>query len=372
MLRRDRVRAERARPLSRPHRCVDPALGEEPLGDVRELRRERCVRVEHELASLVPPELGVSRRDGRHPVVVGEPVEPEQLRLERVPALGDVVAALHRVDEGLDRLVARLVGEVAARDPPGEGAQPVVGGLVREQRVEHERPGAQSRCEPCGHRGGRALAHRAVRRCEQRQALFEPDGLAVEVDRDRGRQLVEQARPRARTGDVLLREDLLFRLGEQMRAVAPRGAEVVAYEREPVVGEQLVHPLVRQRGPLQLEEEHPRVDRGAALLDPLHERAELGIRRVHREAQAGVRPGLADQLGERRHLLHDLGQARGVELHDGAAPGLDARGQRVGRVERRIDAGDAPAVDQRLEIPCDVGRGEVGVLRCRHGLERRA
>ena len=35
------------------------------------------------------------------------------------------------------------------------------------------------------------------------------------------------------------------------------------------------------------------------------------------------------------------------------------RGDRVGRVERDVDAFDAAAVDQRLEVPGDVGGGEV-------------
>ena len=71
-----------------------------------------------------------------------------------------------------------------------------------------------------------------------------------------------------------------------MRPVAPGRAEVVAREGEPFVGEQLVDPLVGQRRPLELEEEHPRVDRGRPLLDALHERAELGIRRCRPRSAA--------------------------------------------------------------------------------------
>ena len=44
VLGRDRVRAERARSLARPHRRVDPVLVEEPLRDVGELGRERARR----------------------------------------------------------------------------------------------------------------------------------------------------------------------------------------------------------------------------------------------------------------------------------------------------------------------------------------
>ena len=100
-------------------------------------------------------------------------VEPEQLRLERVPPLRDVVARLHRVDERLHRLVARLVGQVAARDPGRVAAQPVVDRLVDEQRVEHERARAQPGLEPDGDRFGGGAAHLAVGRHQLRQALLQ-------------------------------------------------------------------------------------------------------------------------------------------------------------------------------------------------------
>ena len=49
MVRRHRVRAERARALPGPGRRVDPRAVEEALRGVGELARERAVRVEHEL-----------------------------------------------------------------------------------------------------------------------------------------------------------------------------------------------------------------------------------------------------------------------------------------------------------------------------------
>ena len=106
---------------------------------------------------FVPPELRFTGRDGRHAVVVGDAVEAEQPGLERVPALRDVVALDDGLDQRLHRLVARLVGEVAAREPAVVVAQAVVGRLVGEQRVEHERAGPQPGREPGGDRGRRVL-----------------------------------------------------------------------------------------------------------------------------------------------------------------------------------------------------------------------
>ena len=112
-----RVRAERARTLARTRRGVDPGVVEELASGIGELARERAVRVENQFLRLVPADLALGTTDRRHPVVIGDAVHAEQLRLQGVPALRDRVAPLHRVDECLYRLVARFVGEIATGDP---------------------------------------------------------------------------------------------------------------------------------------------------------------------------------------------------------------------------------------------------------------
>ena len=62
--------------------------------------------------------------------MVGESLHAEQARLERVPALRDVIARDHGVVEGLHARVRRLVREVAGRHPRGEGPQAVGGRTV--------------------------------------------------------------------------------------------------------------------------------------------------------------------------------------------------------------------------------------------------
>ena len=152
---------ERAATLAGPHRCVDPRLVDEAVDDAGELGGERGVGVEHDLCAFAPADLAVGARHRRHPVVVGEPVDPEHLGLERVPALGDRVVVDDRVDERLHRLVGGLVGEVARRDPRVVVPQPVVDRLVEQQRVEHEGAGAQARLEAGG--DGRAACWRTAR-----------------------------------------------------------------------------------------------------------------------------------------------------------------------------------------------------------------
>ena len=209
--------------------------------------------------------------------------------------------------------------------------------------------------------GGRGGALGAIGRAEPRQPLLEPDLGAVEVDRDRRRQLAEQPRPRARSGDVLLGEDLLLGLGEQVRPVPPGRAQVVRAEVERRVREQRVGALVGDRGPLELEEDRAGRDRGRLLLDPLHERAALGVGGVDGEAQPGVVAGAAEVLLQLGDVLHHRGQAGGVEVGDGAARLLDARRARLGGGEVLVDAGGALVLDEGLEVPRDVGRGRGSV-----------
>ncbi len=55
-----------------------------------------------------------------------------------------------------------------------------------------------------------------------------------------------------------------------------------------------------------------------------------------------------------------------VELTDLAALGFERGRTAIGVVEHLLDGGLAPAVEQRLEVPRDVGSGEVGIGRRRH------
>ena len=141
------VGAERSGALARAHRCVDPLLVEEPPDHVCEFARERAVGIEHDLGGLRPGELDIDVGDRGVAVVVGEPIHTEQLCLEAIPALRDVVAVDHGIDERLHRRVAGLIGEIAAGDPGVVPTQSIVGGLVGHERVEHERASTKARFE---------------------------------------------------------------------------------------------------------------------------------------------------------------------------------------------------------------------------------
>ena len=171
-----------------------------------------------------------------HAVVVGQPVEAEQLGLEAVPAPRQVVVGAHGLEQRLDRLVAGLVGEVAAGQPARERAQAVVDRLVEQQRVEDVGARAQAGLERGGDRLRRRAAHLAVGRHEAAEGDVERHALVGvgELDADRARELGEQARPRVAAGERLLGQELLLGLGEEVRAVAAQRAQVVARRLQPV------------------------------------------------------------------------------------------------------------------------------------------
>ena len=226
-------------------------LVEERARRVAELGRELAVGGEHELLGVVPVDGLVVLRDGGHAVVVGELVDAEQLRLEAIPAARDLVAVAHGAQQRLDGLVGGLVGEVAGGEPVGVVAQAVVDGLVVQERVEDVGAGAQPGLQGGGDGLGARAALLAVGRHEARERGVERDRrvLAGQVDLDRRDLLAEQARPGRAAGDALLGEDLLLGLGEQVGAVAARGAQEVARGVQALGGHELVGALVVQRRP---------------------------------------------------------------------------------------------------------------------------
>ncbi len=362
VVRRHRVRAEGAGTLPRPHRGIDPCVVEEALHDVGDLRREGRVRVEHEVTRVGPAERVLGLRDRCRAVVVGQAIEPEQPCLEGVPALWDVVAGDDGVDERADRLVARLVVEVPARDPVAVAPQAVVHRLVREQRVEHERSRPEPGLEGRGDCLGRLPPTLTIRGLQPREPLFEAHGLTVDVDLDRGRQLAEQARPGAATGRGLVGEQSLLRLGQQMRAVAARRRQMVATERERVVGEDRGDVLLGQLRPFELDEQELVRDRGGALLGASEQRTTGGILGVDREAQARIRTGAAEELGDAGELVHELGETSRIELADATSVGGERAGTLLRLVEQLLDARVALPVDERLDVPRDAGGGTVVVV----------
>ena len=191
------------------------------------------------------------------------------------------------------------------------------------------------------------------------QAGFEWQLGAVEGHRDRRDLFLEQALPRTCAGDRLLGEHDLLGLGEQVWPVPARGAQVMAREFEPVVGEEFLDALVGERRPLQLEEHQLRRYGGRALLDHLHQRAPCGVSGVGAELQPGVVPGPADRVVEVDESREELGERAGIEARD-LFPRADQFGHElVGAGEQCVDSRFAGLGEQRLEVPGDGFGGHV-------------
>ena len=330
---------EGAGPLAVARRGVDPALAEEALDDVARLGREVRERAQHELGSVGPAHMGGVVRERRHAVVEREPVEPEEARLERVVALDDVVAMDDRVDERLHGLVGGVVREVARRDPRLVAAEAVVDRLVDGDRVEDVRARPETRVERDRHGLGGATPLVAIRGVELRHRFLEADLVPVEVDLDRTQELVVQTVPRAEPGDRLLREDLLLRLGEDVRPELPNGPQPVAPALELVTRDERVGLVVLERSELEPEEEELGVDRRALLGEARDERTALRVGHIRREPEVRV----VDRTRERRldpfALLDRVSQVGRAQLGDASVVPLTKRGGRcLGCFDIALDA----------------------------------
>ena len=140
--RRGRMR-ERARRLARPHRRIDPAIGEETFRDRRHLGREAAIRRQHHLLRLGPAD-GAGRRKRQRRVAVPmrelfffEPAGFQIVIAVRQPRIG----RSNRADQRLDDLALDAVVQVAQIRHVLEAAPAVGNLLVLGQRVGDERKG---------------------------------------------------------------------------------------------------------------------------------------------------------------------------------------------------------------------------------------
>ncbi len=367
MNRGNRRGGERPAAFARAQLCVDPALVEEALRDLGHARREVAVGARHDLARLCEAALPVGAAERRIAVVVGERGQPEQARLEAVVARHEVVAADTRVEQRIDALAARLVGEVTRGHRVRIAAPAIVGGLVLDQDVEDESEHARVRAQPGRQPGRPGAARLAVGVVEQRERLLLGELLHLAADRhlelEVGHDLVEQAAPRGAARVVGLGEHALLGLRQHVLAVAAHSGEVVAATRELGLGEQCLRALAVGGQPLELEEEQCVADLGAALLHVLEQCAVTRRLRVRREQETRERARARGGLRDRFDLVDRARELCGAERRDPAAIALRERGG--GREHTREVLLDLRVVGARVEmreIPADARRR---AARCR-------
>ncbi len=361
-------RAESARPLVVAHRSVDPALGEEPLGDVPRLLREVRVRLDDDVARLVPGDLARILADRSEAVVVRDPVEPDELRLQRVVALHDAVAGDGRIDQRLHGLVRRVVSQVPGRDPGRIATQAVVDPFVDEDRVEDERTGAESGRESFRDRLGGRAADVAIAGIELRHRFLERGLLAVELHAQRTQKLLVQAAPGTDAGDGLLGDDLLLGLRQEIRAELPQRAQPVAPALELRAREMRLGRSVVEVGDLQTEEEQLRVERCALLRDSGNERAARRVGHVRCEVEMGEVADASEDLLDPLALCDRRGQLGRAQLRDLAVVRLAKGG---GGLFRLLDVSFQSWIVTALVEVGEVPRNVfcTGQFCSRHGLD---
>jgi len=137
-----------------------------------------------------------------------------------------------------------------------------------------------------------------------------------------------------------------------MRPIAASAAQVMAAEVECRLGQELLGPLVTERGPLELEEQELGLDLGRPLLHELEQGSPGRVGGVGGEAQRGVRARPSHQVLDLLELPHRLEKALAVEL--GYVPGqpLGKPRRPLGRlIELAAHAFGPLPVDERVEVP---------------------
>jgi len=164
---------------------IDPGLLEELRDQVAGALGEALIRTQDQLFGLLPGQLPAGRQHRRVAIPLVELVEAQKAFLDVVVAGDHRVAPADRLDQGLDRLVGGLVGEVAGAEPGGVLAQPIVDRLVLEDDIEDVGARPDVLAERLGDRFASLLPDGAVVVAEARQRLFQAGLLAAQLGLDR-------------------------------------------------------------------------------------------------------------------------------------------------------------------------------------------
>ena len=219
--RRGRMR-ERARRLAGPHRRIDPAIGEEPLGDAGHLRREAAIgRQHHVLAPRGQAMLPVAANgSGALRSQCGELLLFEPAGLEPVIAVRQLrIGRANRTHQRIDHLALDAVVQMARIRDVLEAAPAIGNLLVLGERIGDERKGPLIGLEGLRQRLRRRLALCAARSCSRLSVGSIASSLAGDLEAQAGDGLVEQPVPGGIAALGFLVEQLLDAVLQLIRLV---------------------------------------------------------------------------------------------------------------------------------------------------------
>ncbi len=243
-----------------------------------------------------------------------EPLLAEPSGFQRVIAMREArIGVGHRLDQRLDDLALDPIGEVPRIRHVGEFSPPVGDFLVLGERARDESEQAQVRAERGGERVRRRLAFRRVRVLKLAEQRLEREALALEVESQRRRRVVEQPIPRGAAADRLLQEQSLEIIGQLMGLLLADVLEPWTVMPERWRSHRRLEPRVVDAVELELEEQEIAGERRHAFVRVAVELRPAGV--------AGV-GGI-----EERRIGHD---APGQILHRFVGP--DRGGERLARV----------------------------------------
>ena len=316
--------------LARPDGCVDPAFGEEPLDDLRHVRREAAIGFQHDAARLVPADDAVVvARQRRIAVPMVELLQAQPLRLQPVIAVRKRgISRLDRADHGRDHVVLEIVLEVAGRDRLGMAAPAVVDLLVLGQRVVDQRESADRAVQPIPDRNGRRRALGRIGVAQEVEGLGHGQNPIVDREAHRRQRLVEEARPGGAAADIFLVEQLFQLVRQLVRSKGAQIAQPGLPARQHRRGQFRRQHLIRNPVDLEREEQCQRADAVQPFLHGLIEAADFRVVHVAGMEQPGI------GADARQHFLHPLILDDGRAQFGGAKPGdarLVPRPERLGR-----------------------------------------
>ncbi len=300
------------------HACVDPALGEERLGQLRKLGRKGGIGFRDRLAGVLPP-YGFRLLDRQGGVAVPDLqlVEAHPFGLQPVIPVRELgIGRNHGIPQRLHDLGLHMVRQVAPMLRRGHLAPAVVDFLFLGERVVDAGKELDVAVEHLGQCPRCRLTLGAVGIGQQVQGGFEVQLLFLtrDLEHQPGHRLVKKLVPRAGADDALVMQETLQLIRKLVRT---HGAHAVKYRlvagKIGIRGQERLQMPILDPVEFKAEEHQRRGEGGHLILRIGHELGALAVHRVLIVAQARVGHDAPGGHVNRLILLHAFQKCCGIK-----------------------------------------------------------